>query len=117
MCPEDILRDTVVLSEQVLHPLAKPPLDVHHAGAGAARHLLREVVEVRDPRAHVALEVLALAYASGIEVVERVKIPDGLIPPDAQVEMQAKMAAGYFSDGTAPDATKLEGTKGRGLGD
>ena len=36
--------------------------------------------------------------ASGIEVVERVPIPDGLIPPDAQVEMDAKKAAGYFTD-------------------
>ena len=35
---------------------------------------------------------------SGIEVLERIPIPDALVPPDAQVEIQAKMAAGYFSD-------------------
>ena len=34
---------------------------------------------------------------SGINVIERVKIPDELIPPDAQVEMSAKRAAGYYS--------------------
>jgi GTP cyclohydrolase II len=33
---------------------------------------------------------------AGIEVGERVKIPDELIPADAKVEMDAKTAAGYF---------------------
>ncbi len=36
--------------------------------------------------------------ASGINVVERVEIPDGLIPPDARVEMDAKKASGYFTE-------------------
>ena len=40
----------------------------------------------------------------GIEVGERVKIPDDLIPADARVEMDAKKAAGYFTDGEVPDA-------------
>jgi GTP cyclohydrolase II len=53
---------------------------------------------------------------SGIEVGERVRIPDGLIPADARVEMDAKMAAGYFtSDGEAPTADELVKAKGRGL--
>ena len=34
---------------------------------------------------------------SGIEIGERVRIPDSLIPDDAKVEMEAKMAAGYPS--------------------
>src|SRR4029077_15412967 len=34
---------------------------------------------------------------SGIEVVERVEIPEGLIPSEARVEMAAKKAAGYFT--------------------
>ena len=34
---------------------------------------------------------------SGIEVIERVEIPADLIPPEAQVEMDAKRAAGYFT--------------------
>jgi GTP cyclohydrolase II len=50
----------------------------------------------------------------GIEVVERVPIPDELIPADAQVEMDAKKAAGYFSTYT-PDADELALAKGRGL--
>ena len=53
---------------------------------------------------------------SGIEIVERVRIPDELIPPDAKVEMDAKMAAGYFTAGEAPpDDAQLEATKGRSL--
>jgi GTP cyclohydrolase II len=52
---------------------------------------------------------------SGIEVVERVDIPAGLIPADAQVEMQAKKAAGYFTPGGAPDEEELKQTKGRSL--
>ena len=52
---------------------------------------------------------------SGIEVGERVNIPDDLIPADARVEMDAKMAAGYFTPGEVPDANRLKRTKGRGL--
>jgi GTP cyclohydrolase II len=33
----------------------------------------------------------------GIEIVERVPLPDELIPDDAQVEIAAKKAAGYFT--------------------
>ncbi len=50
----------------------------------------------------------------GIEVVERVPIPDELIPADARVEMDAKQAAGYFSN-YMPDAEELAQPKGRGL--
>jgi GTP cyclohydrolase II len=52
---------------------------------------------------------------SGITVDERIPIPDELIPADAQVEMQAKMAAGYSTDGSLAQTTDLEQTKGRGL--
>lgn len=52
---------------------------------------------------------------SGIEVVERVNIPNYLIPPDARVEIDAKMAAGYFTPGPIPDADELKKAKGRGL--
>ena len=50
----------------------------------------------------------------GSEVVERVPIPDDLIPADARVEMDAKQAAGYFSN-YLPDAQELAQPKGRGL--
>ena len=52
---------------------------------------------------------------SGIEVGERVNIPEELIPPDARVEIDAKMAAGYFTPGVVPDADELKKVKGRGL--
>jgi GTP cyclohydrolase II len=52
--------------------------------------------------------------AQGIEVVERVPIPDELIPADARVEMDAKKAAGYFSE-SVPEAAELLLAKGRGL--
>lgn len=52
---------------------------------------------------------------SGIEVGERVKIPDALVPADARVEIEAKIAAGYFTDGSVPDEVMLAAVKGRGL--
>ncbi|WP_334190886.1 GTP cyclohydrolase II [Noviherbaspirillum sp.] len=53
--------------------------------------------------------------AQGIEVVERVPIPDALIPADARVEMDAKVAAGYFSTEGAVPNEELLIAKGRSL--
>lgn len=53
--------------------------------------------------------------SSGINVINRISIPDELIPADALVEMEAKKAAGYFSDGDIPDTKTLRSTKGRDL--
>jgi len=52
---------------------------------------------------------------SGIEVVERVAIPPEMIPADAQVEIDAKKAAGYFADGQVPDDEELQKAKGRAM--
>ncbi|MFM2069024.1 MAG: hypothetical protein RLZZ584_3933 [Pseudomonadota bacterium] len=52
---------------------------------------------------------------SGIEVGERVKIPNELVPADAKVEIEAKIAAGYFTDGSVPDEARLAAVKGRDL--
>ena len=52
---------------------------------------------------------------SGIEIGERINLPEGLIPADAQVEIDAKIAAGYFTPGRVPDADDLKKSKGRGL--
>ncbi len=52
---------------------------------------------------------------SGIEILERVPIPEELIPADAKVEMEAKKAAGYFTKGPVADAATLAQVKGRGL--
>jgi GTP cyclohydrolase II len=53
--------------------------------------------------------------AGGIEVGERVKIPDELVPADARVEIEAKIAAGYFTTGVVSSADQLAEVKGRGL--
>lgn len=52
---------------------------------------------------------------SGIEIGERVPIPDDLIPADARVEIEAKKAAGYYSDRQVLDETALAEIKGRHL--
>jgi GTP cyclohydrolase II len=70
-------------------------------------------------RIHRLVSMSNLKYdaitGSGIEVGERVNIPDELIPADARVEMDAKMAAGYFTPGRVPDADRLKQTRGRDL--
>jgi GTP cyclohydrolase II len=54
---------------------------------------------------------------SGIQVVNRFEIPDELIPEDAQVELEAKRAAGYFTKNTQRIKTgnALDKIKGRKL--
>jgi GTP cyclohydrolase II len=52
---------------------------------------------------------------SGIEIVERVPIPEELIPPDAKVEMEAKKAAGYYTDQKVRSGDELAAVKGRDL--
>lgn len=54
---------------------------------------------------------------SGIEVIQRVAIPEELIPADAMVEIAAKQAAGYYTEKSVPDAVTLAEIKGRGLAD
>jgi GTP cyclohydrolase II len=50
----------------------------------------------------------------GVEIVERVPIPDELVPADAQVEIAAKKAAGYYSP-VQPKAEDLAHAVGRSL--
>lgn len=52
---------------------------------------------------------------SGIEIGERIRIPDELVPADAKVEIEAKMAAGYYTAGEVVDPSRLDSTKGRDL--
>ena len=52
---------------------------------------------------------------SGIQIVERVPIPDDMIPDDARVEMDAKKAAGYFTPEGSPAESELLKAKGRAL--
>src|SRR3984885_7348506 len=53
--------------------------------------------------------------SQGVDIVERVAIPDALVPADAHVEIEAKKAAGYFT----PEPQKpqdLTDAVGRALG-
>ncbi|MBP6218759.1 MAG: GTP cyclohydrolase II [Oligoflexales bacterium] len=50
---------------------------------------------------------------AGIQIRERVTIPEDLVPKDAHVEIEAKKAAGYFTE-TPSSPTQLD-VKGRGL--
>ncbi|MBM4252460.1 MAG: GTP cyclohydrolase II [Deltaproteobacteria bacterium] len=52
---------------------------------------------------------------AGVTIKERVEIPKELIPADAKVEMDAKVAAGYYTPGQVPEAKDLGVKKGRGL--
>ena len=52
---------------------------------------------------------------SGIEVINRLSIPKELIPDDAQVEIEAKKAAGYFTNDEIKDESGLQDVQGRKL--
>lgn len=52
---------------------------------------------------------------AGIEIVQRIPIPEELIPDDAKVEIEAKKAAGYYTTGEVLDADGLGEVKGREL--
>ncbi len=53
--------------------------------------------------------------SQGIEIAERIPIPNELIPDDATVEMEAKKAAGYFTEEPLPSDDELKIAKGRKL--
>jgi len=50
---------------------------------------------------------------SGIPILKRYDIPDHLIPPDSRVEIDAKIAAGYFTSGKKVTEADLKNTVGR----
>lgn len=54
----------------------------------------------------------AITHA-GIEVVQRIPIPPELIPADAQVEIEAKKASGYYSESGVLTIDALAQVKGR----
>ncbi|MEX2454766.1 MAG: GTP cyclohydrolase II [Rhodospirillaceae bacterium] len=51
----------------------------------------------------------------GIEIGERIDLPEHLIPEDARVEMEAKKSAGYFTKDVVKDRDQLNDVKGRAL--
>ena len=50
---------------------------------------------------------------SGIPILKRYDIPEHLIPPDSRVEIDAKIAAGYFTSGKKITEADLVKTVGR----
>lgn len=54
---------------------------------------------------------------AGIPIHERVEIPEDMLPPDSRVEIDAKIAAGYFTAGKKPTTEDLTHTKGRNWDD
>ncbi|KAF2272302.1 GTP cyclohydrolase II [Westerdykella ornata] len=53
----------------------------------------------------------------GIPILERVPIPDDMIPADSRVEIDAKIQAGYFTTGKVMTVEELANVKGRGWED
>src|SRR3954465_6021391 len=53
--------------------------------------------------------------SAGITIGQRVKIPDELVPTDARVEIEAKIAAGYYTEGSIPPPEMLAKVVGRNL--
>ncbi|CDR44002.1 CYFA0S13e01376g1_1 [Cyberlindnera fabianii] len=49
----------------------------------------------------------------GIPIIERIPIPDELIPPDSRVEIDAKINSGYFTTGKVMTEEELKNVKGR----
>lgn len=51
---------------------------------------------------------------SGIKILERIPIPDDMIPSDSRVEIDAKINAGYFTTGKQITMDELAEVRGRG---
>jgi len=55
--------------------------------------------------------------SQGIQIHERVEIPNELLPADSMVEIQAKIAAGYYTKGEKVTDEADEAVQGRGWAD
>ena len=80
------------------------------------------IATLTEMRQRNAIGTHAGAYAvyraivdSGIQIVTRIPLPEDRIPPEAYVEINAKKAAGYYTEGPVPDALALAKPLGRGL--
>ncbi|OAQ68273.2 GTP cyclohydrolase II [Pochonia chlamydosporia 170] len=56
---------------------------------------------------------VAEAYPTSIPILERVELPEELIPADSRVEIDAKITAGYFTAGKRLTAEELQSVQGR----
>ncbi|WP_293251917.1 MULTISPECIES: hypothetical protein [unclassified Microcoleus] len=82
------------------------------------QELMPDVVHWLDiPRIDRLVSISHLKYNviinSGIQVVDRIPIPQNWIPAGAQVEIAAKKAGGYYRPDPVPDATILAEAIGR----
>ena len=50
-----------------------------------------------------------------MQIARRIPLPEDRILPEAYVEINAKKAAGYYTEGPVPDAVALAKPLGRGL--
>ena len=53
----------------------------------------------------------------GIPILERVPLPESLIPKDSKVEIDAKIHAGYFTTGKRMNLSELSEVHGRAWDD
>ncbi|CUS22097.1 LAQU0S04e08130g1_1 [Lachancea quebecensis] len=53
----------------------------------------------------------------GIPIIERIPIPDELVPPDSRVEIDAKINSGYFTTGKIMSQDELKTVQGRAWSD
>lgn len=51
---------------------------------------------------------------TGIKILERIPIPEDMIPDDSRVEIDAKINAGYFTTGKQYTMEELAQVRGRG---
>lgn len=51
---------------------------------------------------------------TGIKILERIPIPEDMIPSDSRVEIDAKINAGYFTTGKQYTMEDLANVRGRG---
>lgn len=51
---------------------------------------------------------------TGIKILERIPIPEDMIPDDSRVEIDAKINAGYFTTGKQYTMEELTQVRGRG---
>ncbi|KAJ3120470.1 hypothetical protein HK100_012785 [Physocladia obscura] len=79
-------------------------------GDTAKNYFLRteNIAGVKDMRFQATMpDKYDAIVGSGIPILERVPIPADMLPPDSQVEIDAKIASGYFSYAAAPE---MDGT-------
>ena len=122
-----VVDDHPIFRQGVVHALgsAGQITVVGEAGSGeAALAMVQELMPdvfhwLGIKKIHRLVSMSTLKFdaitGSGIEIGDRINIPDALIPADARVEMDAKMAAGYFTPGVVPTSDELKQAKGREL--